>query len=61
MVKAHRNQSSQKFWDEVFLERYPKCLAAFAADKGEQFCFHLAADSADLALAERRRSAQADK
>lgn len=60
MAPKHRNQSEQSFWDRVFEERYPKCIEA-RGEKGEQYCFHLAAETADLALAERRRSQQQDR
>lgn len=60
MPAKHRTPAEQAHWDRVFEERYPKCLESHS-EKGEQYCLHLAADFADLALSERRRSARADK
>lgn len=57
---SKRTPAEQDFWDVTFRDRWPACVREHG-DKGEQYCLHLAADFADLALTERRDSIEKDK
>jgi hypothetical protein len=56
---SNRTADEQAFWDVTFRDRWPACVREHG-DKGEQYCLHLAADFADLALTERRNSLKKD-
>jgi hypothetical protein len=54
MAHRHRTPDEQKFWDEIFQDRFPVCMRSHR--RSPHACAHKARDEADAALAERRRS-----
>lgn len=48
-----RTPDQQQFWDDVFMARWPQCVAVHG-ERGDLYCLHLAAEFANHALAERR-------
>jgi len=61
MATKHRTATEAKFWDEVFLDRYPVCLNHVQEGRSFEGCAQIAAEQADAALVARRRSQQQDK
>jgi hypothetical protein len=57
MDSKPRTEQEQRFWDEVFIDRFPACLKELNK-RGLEGCAQWAADQANVALNQRRISEQ---
>lgn len=52
-IPGPRNADERRFWDQVFVERYPHCLKEIT-ERGLEGCAQWADEQARVALAQRR-------